>query len=152
MLSLTTPVTSSSPGRCLVSGVYFIQPNCRQQQSFASYQCLVCRSGEPAVVMNPLVHSSSMVADLLNDIIHIDDVGRLYIERPREGNIYLTKKCSGKNSGSQPLWRITSCPPCEMGRTKARHSLLTFSGERKCHRSSSTLPTEVSSCLITLLL
>lgn len=61
------------------------------QQPFAPYQCLVCRSGEPAVVMNPLVHGRGMVANPLNDIIHIDDVCGLYMERPREGNIHLTK-------------------------------------------------------------
>lgn len=67
-----------------------------KQQSFASYQCLVCRSGEPAVVMYPLVHSRGMVTNPLNDIIHIDDVCRLYIERPKEGNIYLTKNIQAK--------------------------------------------------------
>lgn len=41
--------------------------------------------------MNPLVHGRGMVANPLNDIIHIDDVCGLYIEGPREGNIHLTK-------------------------------------------------------------
>lgn len=67
------------------------QFNLDNQQCFAPYQCLVCRSGEPAVVMNPLVHGRGMVTNPLNDIIHIDDVCGLYIERPREGNIHLTK-------------------------------------------------------------
>lgn len=48
----------------------------------------------------------------------------------------LDKKRSGKNSGSQPLKKITSCPPLEMGCTKARHSPLTFGGKRKCHKRS----------------
>lgn len=59
-------------------------------QCFVPYQCLVCRSREPAVVMNPLVHSRGMVTNPLNDLIHIDDVCGLYTERPREGNICLT--------------------------------------------------------------
>ena len=41
--------------------------------------------------MNPLVHGRGMVANPLNDIIHIDDVCGLYIEGPREGTIHLTK-------------------------------------------------------------
>lgn len=70
---------------------YSFQLNVRQLAMLAPYQCLVCRSGEPAVVMNPLVHGRGMVTNPLNDIIHIDDVCGLYIERPREGNIHLTK-------------------------------------------------------------
>lgn len=67
------------------------QLNLRQLAMFVPYQSLVCRSGEASVVMNPLVHGRGMVANPLNDIIHIDDVCGLYIERPKEGNIHLTK-------------------------------------------------------------
>lgn len=93
MLSLEYPSEKFNPWELpwfLVFTVHF-NSTLDKQQNFASYQRLVCRSGESAVVMNPLVHSRGMVANLLNDIIHIDDVCRLYIERPKEGNIYLTK-------------------------------------------------------------
>lgn len=95
--------------------------------------------------MNPLVHRRGMVANPLNDIIHINDVCGLYIERPREEKIHLTK------TFGQKFWKSAT----EENNFLSLHyrwdaqrqgiQPLTFGGKRKRYKGSVILITFVSS-------